>query len=34
VLDARASTAKRSFVRIYNPIARTVGRRTWSATEI
>ena len=32
--DTRASTAKQQFVAAYNPIAKRVGRRTWSATEI
>ena len=32
--DTRASAAKRQFVAVYNPIARRVGRRTWSANEI
>ena len=32
--DTRASAAKRQFVAAYNPIAKRVGRRTWSANEI
>ena len=32
--DTRASAAKRQFVAAYNPLARRVGRRTWSANEI
>jgi alpha-tubulin suppressor-like RCC1 family protein len=32
--DARATAAKRRFVRAFNPLARQVNRRTWSANEI
>jgi alpha-tubulin suppressor-like RCC1 family protein len=32
--DTSASAAKRRFVAVYNPLARRVGRRTWSADEI
>jgi hypothetical protein len=32
--DARASSAKRRFVATYNPLARQVNRRTWSANQI
>jgi hypothetical protein len=32
--DALASSAKRRFVAAYNPLARQVNRRTWSANEI
>lgn len=32
--DVRASSAKRRFVAAYNPLARQVNRRTWSANEI
>jgi hypothetical protein len=31
--DGRASAAKRAFVTVYNPLAKRVGRRTWSASE-
>jgi DNA-binding winged helix-turn-helix (wHTH) protein len=31
--DARASAAKRSFVRMFDPLAQRFGRRTWLATE-
>jgi DNA-binding SARP family transcriptional activator len=29
--DAQATTAKKAFLRVYNPLARRFGRRTWSA---
>lgn len=32
--DVRASAAKQRFVAVFNPLARSVGRRTWSANEI
>jgi hypothetical protein len=32
--DTKASTAKRRFVAAYNPLAKRVGRRTWSANQI
>jgi hypothetical protein len=31
--DTRASAAKQSFVAAYNPLAKGVGRRTWSPDE-
>lgn len=32
--DVLASAAKQRFVVVYNPLAKSVGRRTWSASEI
>ena len=32
--DGRASAAKQRFVAVFNPLARSGGRRTWSASEI
>ncbi len=32
--DVLASAAKQRFVAVYNPLARSIGRKTWSASEI